>query len=212
MARKLQDYPGVSLTIENFGGKIDFAKVFGRKSRVHIEVGSGKGTFLLQYGRANRQVDLLGIEWANKYFRHCVDRIGRWGVENVRVIRAEAASFIGEYIGDETVECFHVYFPDPWPKKRHHKRRFICHANAGQMVRCLRGSGSIRVATDHGGYFEQITEVLRDGRYGLEEIDFVRPAGAESENGEYVGTNFERKYLREDREIYTLAVRKADRV
>jgi tRNA (guanine-N7-)-methyltransferase len=104
------------------------------------------------------------------------------------------------------VDCFHIYFPDPWPKKRHHKRRFFNETNASQLVRCLKPEGQIRVATDYEEYFQQIKDVLGSRTDMLHEVDFLPTAGAQL--GEWVGTNFERKYLKENRSIFTMAVKK----
>ncbi len=206
MARILKEYPSVLLKPENLDGKIDFVRVFGRACPVHIEVGAGKGTFLLNQARAQPGNNFLGIEWARKYYRYAVDRIGRWGLTNVRIIRTDAAAFLADFIPDNSVDCFHIYFPDPWPKKRHHKRRFICPANLEHLVRCLKTGGQLKIATDHADYFEQIKTVLTARNETLQEIDFLPTAGAEA--CEWVGTNFERKYLKDQRPIYTIAVKK----
>ncbi len=206
MARILKEYPSVSLKPENLDGKIDFVRVFGRACPVHIEVGAGKGTFLLNQARAHPDNNFLGIEWARKYYRFAVDRIGRWGLTNVRIIRTDAAAFLADFIPDNSVDCFHIYFPDPWPKKRHHKRRFICPANLEHLVCCLKTGGQLKIATDHADYFEQIKMVLTARNEKLQEIDFLPTAGAEA--CEWVGTNFERKYLKDQRPIYTIAVKK----
>ncbi len=207
MARILRDYPGISLKAENIDGKIDFVRIFGRPGSVHIEIGSGKGTFLLGQAATQPSDNFLGIEWASKYYRYAVDRIGRWGLTNVRIIRTDAAEFLADSVPDSSVDCFHIYFPDPWPKKRHHKRRFLCTANLEHLIRCLKTAGQLRVATDHADYFEQIKMVLARRSDAFEEIDFAKPAGAES--GEWVGTNFERKYIKDQRPIYTIAARKS---
>jgi len=207
MARILKEYPSVSLNPEDLDGKIDFVRIFGRSGPVHIEIGTGKGTFLLNQARAQPGDNFLGIEWARKYYRYAVDRIGRWGLKNVRIIRTDAATFLTDFVPDNSVECFHIYFPDPWPKKRHHKRRFICPANIEHLIRCLRTGGQLKIATDHADYFEQIKTVLTGtGDDKLQEIDF-QPTGR-ADAGEWVGTNFERKYLKDQRPIYTLTVRK----
>ena len=206
MNRTLKDYPSVSLRPEDLAGRLDFGGIFGRDCPVHIEVGSGKGTFLLSQARAEGDVNFLGIEWARKYYLYAVDRIGRWGIENVRIIRTDAASFIAEHVADESVECFHIYFPDPWPKKRHHKRRFLCTANLEQLLRCLKTGGELRIATDHAEYFEVIAEVIRYRSDKLTEIEFPPTAGAEP--GEITGTNYERKYIKDKRKIHTIAARK----
>ena len=206
MARILQDYEGIPLRAEDLDGKIDFVRIFGRPGPVHIEIGAGKGTFLLGQAQAQPGDNFLGIEWARKYYRYAVDRIGRRGVTNARIIRTDAAGFLADSVPDDSVDCFHIYFPDPWPKKRHHKRRFICSANTEHLIRCLKLAGQLLIATDHVDYFEQIKLVLASRSDVLEETDFIKPAGAES--GEWVGTNFERKYIKDQRPIYTIAVRK----
>jgi tRNA (guanine-N7-)-methyltransferase len=99
-----------------------------------------------------------------------------------------------------------VLFRSPWPKKRHKKRRFISDANTNQLIRALKPAGEIRVATDFEEYFEQIKSVFASRADCLEQIDFLPNAGAQI--GEWVGSNFERKYLKENRPIYTIAVRK----
>lgn len=206
MVKILKDYSSVALKPEDLKDKISFMQIFGRKNPLHIEIGTGKATFLLNQAMAQPDVNFLGIEWARKYYRYAVDRIGRWALKNVRIIRTDAAHFLTNFVPDNSVECFHIYFPDPWPKKRHHKRRLITPANFEQLLRCLSTAGTIRIATDHAEYFEQIQKVLAAFSDRLEKIEFFPTAGADE--GEWVGTNFERKYLREQRPIYTIAVRK----
>jgi tRNA (guanine-N7-)-methyltransferase len=183
--------------------------------------------FLLNQSRAHLEVNFLGIERASKYYRYAVDRIGRWGLTNVRIIRTDAAAFLANSIPDNSIDCFHIYFPDPWPKRRHNKRRFFCPANLEHLLRTLKTGGELKIATDHTDYFQLIKELISAcslavaGIYppkrwrrrtatpystGLEEIEFLPAAGADK--GEWLGSNFERKYRKENRPIYTLAVRK----
>jgi tRNA (guanine-N7-)-methyltransferase len=206
MARTLKDYPSVALSSEYLDGKLDFMRVFGRAAPVHIEIGCGKGTFLLNQATARPEADFVGIERANKYYRYAVDRIGRWGLKNVRIIRTDAVAFLADGVPGSSVDCFHIYFPDPWPKKRHHKRRFFNAGNLDLLLTALKPAGSIRVATDHAEYFQVISGLIEASSDRLKHIDFLPAAGADV--GEWVGTNFERKYLRENRPIYTLAAEK----
>ena len=78
MTRIIKDYSEVSLNPEDLDGKIDFSHIFGRTAPVHIEIGSGKGTFLVSGAGAEPDINFLGIEWARKYYRLAVDRLGRW--------------------------------------------------------------------------------------------------------------------------------------
>ena len=206
MRRELSEYAEVVLKPEDVRDKMNFARIFGRCGPVHIEVGSGKGTFLVHQAQALPEVDFLGIEWAGKYYRYAVDRIGRHGLRNVRIVRTDAATFLRDFVHEASVECFHIYFPDPWPKKRHHKRRFLQSANVDVLLRCLKPGGRIQIATDHTEYFEQIQEAMSAYRTKLEPVEFERPAGAEE--GEQTGTNYERKYVKDNRAIYTAAFTK----
>ena len=122
-------------------------------------------------------------------------------------MRTDAALFIAENVPDKSIDCFHLYFPDPWPKKRHHKRRFVCDTNLTQILRILKPNGTIRIATDHAEYFEQIQQTIASRSDCLELIDFLPTAGADT--GEWAGTNFERKYLKQGRAVYTLAAKKS---
>ena len=205
MVRILKEYEQVVLIPEDLDGRIDFARIFGRPGPIHIEVGSGKGTFLVNQAKAQPHANFLGIEWARKYYRFAVDRVGRWGLTNVRLIRTEAASFLRDHTPDSSVDCFHIYFPDPWPKRRHHRRRFLCPANLDNLIRCLRPSGQMRIATDHAEYFDSMKRLVTAAGT-LREIEFFPTACAQV--GEWVGTNFERKYLKENKAIYTLSVEK----
>jgi tRNA (guanine-N7-)-methyltransferase len=206
MAKILKEYPSVALKPENLRGRIDFVQVFGRAGPVHVEIGTGKATFLLNEAQARPDVNFLGIERANKYYRHAVDRIGRWGLANVRLIRTDAAAFLADFVRDSSVDCFHIYFPDPWPKRRHHKRRFLNEANFEQLVRCLVRDGLLRIATDHADYFQEIQRLAEAQRTQLQEIEFTPAAGAHE--GELTGTNYERKYIKDRRQIYTIALKK----
>lgn len=206
MARIFKDYQGVSLKPEDFDGKIDFARIFGRSGPVHIEIGTGKATFLLNQAKAQPQDNFLGIERARKYYRYAVDRIGRWGLANVRIVRTDAVTFLADYVPDDSVDCFHIYFPDPWPKRRHQKRRFFSLANLEHLIRCLKSTGQVRIVTDHSDYYEQIQMLLATHGNRLKKIEFIPAIGADP--GEWVGTNFERKYLKDQRPIYTIVVRK----
>lgn len=206
--RELQEYPAISIQPDSLNGPIDFEVLFGRSGRVEIEIGSGKGTFLIHQAQAFGQTCFLGIEWARKYYRFAVDRMGRWGVDNVRLIRTDAAQFIADHVPDRSVDGFHLYFPDPWPKNYHHRRRFFQTNTLNRMLCLLKPSGWINIATDHSDYYKQMQAVAQHaveaGKVAI--IPFMRPAAAK--DGEIVGTNYERKYQKEGRPTYTLALQK----
>ncbi|RMF76690.1 MAG: hypothetical protein D6744_12080 [Planctomycetota bacterium] len=119
--------------------------VFGRTAPVEIEIGTGKAGYLLRRARAHPEIDFLGIEWANKFYRYAADRMRRWGVTNVRMLRTDADHFIKVVCPRASVQILHIYHPDPWPKKRHHKRRLLQSPFVDAATACLVDGGQIRV-------------------------------------------------------------------
>lgn len=207
-SKKTEFFEEIAVAQEKLDGFLDFGRIFGTNAPVEIEIGSGKGTFLLTQARACPERNYLGIEWANQYYRYAVDRLGRWGVKNAKMLRTDVATFLPEHVEPGSVSVFHVYYPDPWPKRRHWKRRFISTGNVENLLRCLEINGRLQIVTDHRGYYRQMCEVLGSfiHRGLLETVDFEHPAGARP--GEIVGTNYERKYQKEGRAAYTFAFRK----
>lgn len=191
----------IGLDVETLPRPLDFASLFGNANPVEIEIGSGKGTFLYDQARTRPGVNFLGIEWARWFWRYASDRLRRHGCMNARTVRAEALFFLAEFVPDHSVAAMHVYFPDPWPKKRHHKRRLIQAPFMRQVERILIPGGRLQVVTDHKGYSEQIQQVV--GQSALRVVDYTPPGSAADQ--EVVGTNFERKYAREGRPFYALA-------
>ncbi len=197
---------GVGLDPSALAKPIDWAALYGNANPVELEIGSGKGTFLTEQARARPDVNFLGLEWANWFFRYAADRLRRHGCTNARMVRTEALFFLREHVPDASLAVLHVYFPDPWPKARHHKRRLVQPPFLEQAVRVLVPGGRLQVVTDHQGYFEEnIDPVVRGSQ--LTVVDYNRPGSAAE--GEFVGTNFERKYRREGRPFYAVAAVKA---
>ena len=189
----------------------------GTRRPLELEIGSGKGTFLLNQARAMPGVNYIGIEWAKQFWLYAADRCRRHGLENVRVVRAEAAAFVRNYVADSSLRQVHIYFPDPWPKSRHHKRRLIQEGFLRELWRVLapgipgthgngESAGRIRIATDHAEYFEWMVEHAGRVTDLFELLPFESPASAGE--GELVGTNFERKYRREGRPFYSMVLKK----
>jgi tRNA (guanine-N7-)-methyltransferase len=195
----------VGLDVDSLPRPIDWAEMFGNDRPVEMEIGIGKGTFITEQARARPDVNFFGIEWARWFWRYASDRLRRHNCTNARTVRAEALYFLTEFVRDESLSVLHVYFPDPWPKKRHHKRRLIQEPFTRQAERALARGGRLQIVTDHKDYFEQIERVV--GASGLTVVDYNRPGSAG--DGEFVGTNFERKYAREGRPFYAIAAVKS---
>lgn len=184
---------------------LSWETLFGNNHPVEVEIGPGKGGFLLRRARARPDRNFLGIEWANEYFRYAVDRMRRWGVSNVRLVRTDAVHFIRLLCPRNSLAALHVYHPDPWPKRRHHNRRLFQPAFVDAAVECLLHGGHWAVQSDHEEYFQVIRTLLL-GHPELYEVPFDDPEyGVEAAQ---VATNYEIKYRRQGRQIYQLAVRR----
>lgn len=193
----------ILLSPPGIGEAIDFRAMFGDERPVEMEIGTGKGGFLLNRARALPDRGFLGIEWANKICRYAADRMVRWGVTNVRLLRTDAAHLVAHQMPPDCLTLLHIYHPDPWPKKRHHKRRLIQPAFIAAAVNVLVPGGRIALQTDHAEYFEQIRQVV-SGEPRLIEVPFDVPEAGVQDGR--VQTNYEIKYLREGRPIYQLAM------
>lgn len=207
---------GKQLVTEGFGieqcdlpshetGRIDPREWFENPTqRFEIEIGSGKGTFLLQQSQIQPDVNFLGIEWAGDFYRYAADRMRRWGLRNVRILRGDATEFIRYWCIDELTEVIHLYFSDPWPKSRHHKRRVVQDQTMFEFHRLLRPAGELRLVTDHDALWAWYEEHAERYAGLFERKPFDRPASAGE--GEVVGTNFERKFRREGRPFHAMTL------
>src|SRR5512144_1824640 len=129
-------------------GPVDFAALFGRLAPVEMEIGVGKGRFLLAAAAANRDRDFFGLEIEPEYAAIARLRAERAGLTNVRCERLDGKAFVLRRLAPGSLAALHVYFPDPWPKKRHHKRRLVDPEWAAAAARALAPGGLLRVASD----------------------------------------------------------------
>jgi tRNA (guanine-N7-)-methyltransferase len=164
--------------------------VFGNDHPVEIEIGFGKGLYLVTAGLAHPETNYLGIEVLRALQLFAATRLAKRDLTNVRVACTDARRFLHEHVVPASVHAVHVYFPDPWWKKRHHKRRVWTHEFAADCVRVLRLGGRLHVATDVPEYFAHIRELL-DGQTGLRRLWSEEQIGPP--RTDEILTNFERK-------------------
>ena len=167
---------------------------FGRAGRLELEIGFGKGRFLLKSAAERPDVDFVGIEYASKYFRMALDRARRRGLSNVRVVRTDARVFVEETLPNASLDAVHVYFPDPWPKRKQQKRRLLDPLFVAILLRKMKPGAELFVATDHEGYYGQMLASVAT-EPGFRE-------GARFEEEPEGRTNYEIKYRLEGRPIY----------
>ena len=204
-----QPDPGPSIAVEPIEppAALDLGLMFGQRGPVEMEIGCGKGGFVLDRARQYPERNFFAVEWANKYYRYAVDRMMRWGMTNVRIMRADARIIVERCTPPACLSALHVYHPDPWPKKRHHKRRLFQPSFVDAVVRILRPGARFAVSTDHAEYFAVIAELTR-ARAELIEVPFEDPDSGPTEAG--VNTNFEIKYRDRGMTIHYLAFVRAE--
>jgi len=140
---------------------LDLARLFGRRAPVVLEIGFGMGETTASIAQAHPNVDFLGIEVHLPGVGALLRRIDELALANVRVIRHDAVGVVATMIAPSSLSGAHVYFPDPWPKKRHHKRRLLTAAFVRQLALRLRDDGYVHVATDWAPYADEILATLK---------------------------------------------------
>ncbi len=139
---------------------LDAAATFGRRADVVLEIGCGMGETTAAIAASQPHVDFVGVEVHGPGVGAVLNRIEQGGLANLRVIQHDAVEVVDAMIAEGSLAGIHVYFPDPWPKKRHHKRRLLKPAFVHALARRLRPGGYLHVATDWMPYAEEILATL----------------------------------------------------
>ncbi len=170
---------------------INWPTLFGNSNPVEIEVGTGKGLFLLHAATARPGTNFLGIEIVRKYQLYAATRYAIRNLPNVKTACADAKALLRDFVATASVAAVHVYFPDPWWKKRHKKRRVFTPEFAADAARVLIPGGRLYVASDVEEYFGVMTAILRAMPAFAERPEEAGRAAPQTEAG--YATNFERK-------------------
>jgi tRNA (guanine-N7-)-methyltransferase len=178
-------------------GPIDPVECFGRRAPLVVEIGFGMGDSLFAMAKADPGTDFLGIEVHRPGVGHLLSLVAAEGLSNVRVFNADGVDVMEQAIPPSSVDRIQIFFPDPWHKKRHHKRRLITREFAQTLSRCLKPGGTVHVATDWPEYAESIREAFA----GLHQMPAVSPPAR-------VVTKYERRGVGLGHEITDLAYRK----
>ena len=180
--------------------------LFPSRQPFELEIGSGKGRFLLERAEKHPERNFLGIDYAWRFLREGHARIAPRRLENLRFYKAEASDVVHQLIPDETVEIFHIYFPDPWPKRQQRKRRLLTPDFFKLLHRRLVRSGRLELATDNFEYLIAFKKAL------VEAGDTLWSGVRESQNERLLDpeilTHFEAKYRREGRVLYYIELTK----
>jgi tRNA (guanine-N7-)-methyltransferase len=139
---------------------VDFQQVFGRCAPTVLEIGFGMGETTAAIAQERPDVDFLGIEVFTAGVGALLKRIDELGLTNIRIVHHDAVDVVRNMIPADSLAGVHIYFPDPWPKKRHHKRRLVAQPFIGMLAGRIAPGGYLHCATDWENYAEQMLDVL----------------------------------------------------
>jgi tRNA (guanine-N7-)-methyltransferase len=180
---------------------LDLIAAFGRKAELIVEIGPGAGESLVPMAAAWPEVNVLAFEVYRPAIARMLSGLVRAGIENVRIVEADAVAGLERLLHAQSVDALWIFFPDPWPKPRHHKRRLVAPGFAALAASRLKPGGVWRIATDCADYADWIRDVLdNDPRFAAEQSHpcwEARPV-----------TQFERRALNAGHAIVDLAYRR----
>jgi len=192
-------WPQRGYDIDPAAAPVDAAALFGREAPLVLEIGCGMGDAAAAMAAADRERDYLGVDVHTPGLANLLALAERDGLDNVRAARGDAVELLRDLMKPDSLDAVHVFFPDPWPKARHHKRRIV----RPDVVALIRGrlvpGGLLRCATDWAPYAEQMLEVLGadPGLRNLHDGYAPRPDSRPA-------TRFERRALAAGRQVFDL--------
>ena len=202
----------IELIPETYVAPLDLLAIFGRVAPLQVDLGCGDGSFLCELAQLHPDRDFLGIDrLVGRVAKACRKAIA---VENVRILNVESSYAVGYLLPEGSVETFYLMFPDPWPKRRHHRRRIVTKDFLESTHRALENGGILQIATDQFDYFRQIERLAHASSLQVsEKLDGLKPSslGEETSSDKNDGfplTKFERRFSALGVPIYRLALRK----
>jgi tRNA (guanine-N7-)-methyltransferase len=173
--------------------------LFGREAPLEVEMGSGKGLFLASAATERPEHNFLGVEVAHRYARFAAARLAGRGLTNALVVSGDGLALFRELLPDRSLAAIHVYFPDPWWKKRHKKRRVMNEAFLADVERTLAPEGQLHFWTDVEEYYQGTLALI--AQITRLEGPFEVPAREATHDLDY-RTHFERRMRLHDLPVY----------
>jgi len=194
-------FPAAEIVPPSLLEPLDFLSVFGRVAPLEVDLGCGDGNLLAALAQENPERNFLGVERLLGRMRSACRKIGQRELTNARVVRIDILHAVQQLLAPQSVDVFHLMFPDPWPKRRHQNRRVVTPEFLRAIGRALKPESELRITTDQADYFAEMRRLLLD-LPGL----FLQLAG-EFEPGLPAST-FGKRFRENGAEIYQLILRK----
>lgn len=149
-------------TLAELQAPLDYTALFGLAAPVELEIGAGRGDFVVHYAAAHPQINLIAVERKLVVLRKIVTKVQRAKLQNVQILNVEIRHFLAEYIPPSSLSAVHVYFPDPWPKKRHAHRRLMVHLDNIELIASrIAAGGFLHFRTDVPDYYAIALKLLQ---------------------------------------------------
>ena len=152
--------------------RLDWPAIFGSSAPVHVEIGPGKGEFLLELAGQQPDNNFVGIEIRRKRVAKIAGKLAQAGITNVRLILGNAKTVLDSFLTPASVAGFFIHFPDPWPKRRHQQRRLFDNQFINNLRRLLPPGGKVYITTDVADYAQQIGALFRDNDAFVQEYSY----------------------------------------
>jgi tRNA (guanine-N7-)-methyltransferase len=195
----------VELIPDSYVTRLNLPKIFGRAAPLQVDLGCGDGSFLSALAERMPEKNFLGVERLIRRVRSACRKAAR--IDNMRVIRVETAYAVRYLLPEQSVQIFHLLFPDPWPKRRHKRRRVMTSEFLRSVHGALAPQGLLRIATDQLDYFDQMQRLAKaDPQFAIVEPLLATPV--EVDDVDLPLSKFERKFQQQGVPIHWLTLRK----
>ncbi|MFZ0257605.1 MAG: tRNA (guanosine(46)-N7)-methyltransferase TrmB [Gammaproteobacteria bacterium] len=182
-------------------GILDLDRIFGRRAPRYLEIGFGMGDMLIQMASAHAERDYLGVEVHDPGIGRLFGQLAKLDIHNVRVVRGDANDVLARLLPDDSLDGIFIFFPDPWPKKRHHKRRLVQPPFVSLISAKLRATGLCHIVTDVEDYAQHMLDILeRENRLQ----NLAETGGFSSRPPGRPTTKFERRSLERGHSVWDL--------
>jgi len=186
----------------NWVERLSWADVFARSAPIEVDIGCGKGAFLLWASQQHPKRNFFGVDRLLTRLRKVESKLKRNGLANARLFRLEASYFVQYLVPANSVATYHIYCPDPWPKRRHQSRRLVNETFVMALQTSLMPHGCVRFSTDDTDYFQSANETFRRSK-SFQECEQAAPV-------KEALTDFEQQFLQEGKPIHRCCWQKQD--
>lgn len=182
MSRPVVDLRPYFTALDEIEGMLEWSEVFGNENPVEVDIGCGRAKFLLDSSLSRPETNWIGVELDFSEGRRGAKRLAKRELPNARIIGGDAIQFLSKHVMSHSIDAAHVYFPDPWWKRKHAKRRLFTDSFADLLSHIVKHGGYVHSWTDVGDYFQVISSLMNHHVEFVSEEPPPEPAGVHQED------------------------------